>query len=248
MKNRQAIADAALRHTNPLQRPAALLRYAARKIAYSPLVRGMLEKPSPPADTAALQWDKAMSQSSVSTYLGNTITVDSSNAMTATLIAYHAPQRPAVLDVGCGAGTLVRSLSSYSKYIGTDISPFAIETGKAELADYPNVELLAADIRAFTPPDAVDAVVLNEVLYYLNSNEALQQVARYSRFLSKDGIVFIAMKHDPKSATIFSLLKTRFNWVDGMLWQRKAFSADYSVRINREQPAFLLGVFKQLAS
>jgi hypothetical protein len=29
-----------------------------------------------------------------------------------------------------------------------------------------------------------------------------------------------------------------------MIWQRKVFGADYAVRINREQPAFLLGVFK----
>ncbi len=52
------------------------------------------------------------------------------------------------------------------------------------------------------------------------------------------------MKEDGKSRTIFGGLGKSLSWVDGMLWQRKAIRQDFKVRVNRERPAMLLGVFR----
>jgi 2-polyprenyl-3-methyl-5-hydroxy-6-metoxy-1,4-benzoquinol methylase len=233
-------------HQSWKRRMLAIIRYAARKAVYShPRARKLLEPNSLSTAEAAKHWDHAMSKSNASTYLGHTITVDAANAMTANLISYYACANPSVLDVGCCAASLVPSLDSYSRYHGIDVSPFAIRTGLSELSNYPGVNLEAIDIRDFATDQVWDVITFNEVLYYLSSDEAVHQVERYSRFLSGSGILCIAMKDDPKSAVIFSLLQSKFSWVDGILWQRKMFAADYAIRINREQPAFLLGVFKR---
>lgn len=243
--SRQALADGPLHNRSWLRRTSAIIRYASRKAAYSQYwLRSLLEPASVSAADAANRWDDAMSRSSQSTYLGHTITVDATNAVTATLITYHAVDDPSVLDVGCSAASLVSRLHSYSRYWGIDVSPFAIEEALKEIGHYPCVALQASDIREFTTDLMWDVIVFNEVLYYLNSNDAMDEVERYSRFLSPGGIICIAMKHDPKSAAIFSLLNSKFRWIDGMLWQRKFAGSDYAIRINREQPALLLGVFK----
>lgn len=243
--SRQPLADSPLNNRSWLRRTSAKIRYASRKAAYSSLwLRSLLEPASASVADATHRWDDAMSHSSQSTYLGHTITVDASNAVTAILITYHAVDDPSVLDVGCSAASLVSRLHSYSRYGGVDVSPFAIEEARKEVGHYACVRLQASDIREFKTDQMWDAIIFNEVLYYLNSHDAVAEVERYSRFLSPGGIICIAMKHDPKSAAIFSLLNSKFRWIDGMLWQRKFDGSDYAIRINREQPAVLLGVFK----
>ena len=81
------------------------------------------------------------------------------------------------------------------------------------------------------------------MLYYLKSNQAVEQVTRYARALKPGGIICVSMKNDGKSRAIFGMIAKQFKWVDGMLWQRKTTSPEFSISINRERPAFLLGVF-----
>src|SRR5882724_6442393 len=77
--SRQAIADLPLRQGRWLRRTSALFRYVARKAAYSyPYVRSVLERPSPSTTETANSWDYRLSQTNQSTYLGHTITVDTS--------------------------------------------------------------------------------------------------------------------------------------------------------------------------
>jgi cyclopropane fatty-acyl-phospholipid synthase-like methyltransferase len=244
MTERQFLADGFLRRPNWKRRPVAILRHIARKVAFFSQLRGLIERRPRSPEEAQRHWDALMSQSHFASYLGRTINVDSSNAMTATLIKYHANSNPSVLDVGCGAGTLALSLSSFSRYLGTDVSRHAIHCGRADMADTPLVELDAIDLRLFETKQKWDVIVFNEVLYYLSTTEAVKQVSRYVNFLSRDGILCISMKHDPKSSVIFKLLQDRYPWVNGMIWQRKYEKADYSIRIDRECPGFLLAVFK----
>ncbi len=242
--SRQAIADLALHQGGWLQRTSNLTRYAARKAAYSnAYMRNLLERPSVSTAEAADRWDRALSETNESTYLGQTIAVDTANAMLANIIPYYVGDEPAVLDVGCAAGSLVHQLRSCSRYLGVDISQFAINAGRTETAHLLHATLEVADIREFNTDRRWDVITFNEMLYYLNTDDALQQVLRYSRFL-RTGVICIIMKHDPKSLAIFQMIGSQLDWVDGMLWQRKPFSPDYTVRINREQPGMLLGVFK----
>jgi hypothetical protein len=87
-------------------------------------------------------------------------------------------------------------------------------------------------------------IVFNEVLYYLTCDQALAEFKRYSRCLNSGGVLLVTMKDDAKSHAIFRSISRSFVWLDGVLWQRKAFGPDYHMRTNRERPATLLGVFQ----
>ena len=170
-ENRQALADAPLRTRNALIRSKAIVRHWARAALFSlPAARRIIEREPNTPDDAKTHWDTIMSQTHFSTYLGGTITVNSSNAMTATLIKYHASENPAVLDVGCCGGTLALALSSFSTYLGTDVSLHAISVAKTDSAlssyvDSGRVRFQVTDLRAFLPEnDAWNVIVFNEVL------------------------------------------------------------------------------------
>ena len=102
---------------------------------------------------------------------------------------------------------------------------------------------MAADLRKYKPDRPWDVIIFNEVLYYLRSEDAAAEFARYAKHLTPDGIGCVSMKDDAKSHAIMGLLTKRYQWRGGMLWQPKAMGPAYSIDINREYPAFLLGVF-----
>jgi 2-polyprenyl-3-methyl-5-hydroxy-6-metoxy-1,4-benzoquinol methylase len=251
IKNRQALADAVL--TNPPKLTYHIkswLRHKIRLVVFSiPLLRRLMERESKAPEELKGEFDQLMSQTSASTYLGGTINVDGVNAMTAILLKYRALNRPSIMDIGCSGGTLVTALHSFSKYFGTDVSTVAVgeaqqmvtETLPDRLSD---IKFKAVDLRQFEPASGFDVIVFNEVLYYLNSEQAVAEVRRYAKTLNKNGLIVASMRNDGKSRAIFSLLLHHFEWVDGILWQRKATSLDYSIRPNRERPAFLVGALR----
>jgi|SRR6185437_4372601 len=239
--DRQAIADEPFDRRDWKRRPRAIIRYFARKAAFFPPLRRLIERPTKSPEAMRKHWDSLMSQTHFAAYLWHTIGVDTANAMAATMIKYHAVENPSVLDVGCAAGALSLALSKFSRYLGTDVSAHAIESGKRDGI----VALQAIDLRLFQTDQTWDVIVFNEVLYYLSVEEAVCEVIRYAGFLSENGIMCVSMKHDPKSASIFSRLRKRYRWIDGMIWQRKFASADYAIRIDRECPGYLLGVFRK---
>jgi SAM-dependent methyltransferase len=64
-----------------------------------------------------------------------------------------------VLDIGCGAGTLLRYLDPPVQYTGVDISPCAIERAQAEFHHRPNARFIATDFRQWRSTEQVDAAV-----------------------------------------------------------------------------------------
>ncbi|MEO6301103.1 MAG: class I SAM-dependent methyltransferase, partial [Paracoccaceae bacterium] len=180
-----------------------------------PSLRHMLERePISPSENR-VRWDDLLSNSRFETYLGNTIRVDATNAMTAIQIKYHSNENPAVLDVGCSGGTLPLSLYSFDKYMGTDVSAHATEVAKAE---YPHRQDLESgrvryqpnDLRTFDLGDETwDVIVFNEVLYYLKCEQAAEQVQRYAKNLKPGGIVCISMNDDGKSMAIFAEIRKK---------------------------------------
>lgn len=250
-QDRQAIADAVLK-IKPTwgRRTWTWARHKARIVAFAvPALRRLIERDRlTPAENKA-HWDGLLSGTQFSTYLGGTIDVDGGNALTAVLLKYHAAQRPLVLDIGCAGGTLASALFAFSRYFGTDVSSVAIDSAKAVVTQVlpdrqSDITLETADLRDFDPPETFDAVVFNEVLYYLKTDQAMAQVQRFAAKLNPGGLIMVSMKDDGKSRAIFRLLRPHFDWVDGILWQRKATTDDFRIRPNRERTAFLIGVMR----
>lgn len=97
-----------------------------------------------------------------------------------------------VLDVGCSQGILQEGLS-YRRYLGVDSYRPAICRAQAAWgADGAGrrTGFVHADAATFEPDEAPDAVVLNEVLYYLP--HPVRVVQRYADLLAPGGVVVIS--------------------------------------------------------
>lgn len=137
-----------------------------------------------------------------------------------------------VLDVGCGNGALAKSLLTLSpevEFTGIDIS----ETAVAQAAKFaPNSHWIVGDI-AHPPTDRgeFDAIVFNEVLYYVDIKKVLPE---YKPLLKGDGVVIIS---------IFR------SWRSPLLWHRirKLVSVLSWTRIDdaRNQFDIAIGAFRR---
>jgi 2-polyprenyl-6-hydroxyphenyl methylase/3-demethylubiquinone-9 3-methyltransferase len=110
-----------------------------------------------------------------------------------------------VLDVGCGAGVLMRYLDqSRVRYRGIDLSPSAVAQARER---FPQADLKVADIGDYEPTtrERFDALVFNEVLPHVD--DPLGSLTRYLEFLRPDGIAVIStyQNTNPRSnAAMFS--------------------------------------------
>ncbi|HYP44151.1 MAG TPA: methyltransferase domain-containing protein [Propionibacteriaceae bacterium] len=98
----------------------------------------------------------------------------------------HAPGG-FVLDVGCSQAILQEGLT-YRRYVGVD--RYAPALGRARGLGQANTEFVSADATTFVPDEPPDAVVFNEVLYYLP--HPVRVVERYARLLSPSGVVVVS--------------------------------------------------------
>ena len=92
-----------------------------------------------------------------------------------------------VLDVGCSQGILQEGLT-YRRYVGLD--RYAPALGQARGAGTEQTAFVRADAVTFVPDEAPDAVVLNEVLYYLP--HPVRVVERYASLLAPKGVVVVS--------------------------------------------------------
>ena len=185
-------------------------------------------------------WDKKLA-TDWKTYLGGTISVNARNAITLTLLRSCVPAAQSVLDVGCASGSLARAPGAAFTYTGVDISPFAIEQGRKQS---PMATFHISKIDDFKPTHNFDAIVFNEVLYFLTPTAATEEVLRYAKHLSADGIIVVSMKNDPKSAAIFRLLQLRLQWINALLYQEKNTGPDFAVIENNQRPAYLVAALR----
>jgi 2-polyprenyl-3-methyl-5-hydroxy-6-metoxy-1,4-benzoquinol methylase len=101
------------------------------------------------------------------------------------------PGRPALLEVGCGEGPLLDHLDRHrtSHFTGIDISSVAID--RARSREDENVRFHCAEAESFAITGTFDAIVFNEMLYYLP--EPLRVVRRFEHALSPGGWFIVSM-------------------------------------------------------
>ena len=209
-----------------------------REIAYSTPLHRWLGIGRPGFDSA--YWDHQLA-GDFKSYRGNTINVETRNALTLLLSGMILPHANSLLDIGCASGSLARSPGADKyRYVGVDISDFVIGEAKALS---PTCEFYAASLQDYQPDRQYDIISFNEVLYYLSVDDAIRELHRYSKNLGPDGVFVIAMKSDPKSAAIFSEAQKSFKWLNGLVYQEKVSGPEYALRFSREDPAHLIGVF-----
>ncbi len=109
------------------------------------------------------------------------------------LTGYICHLRPggAVLDTGCGQGVLLRRLprSSYSRYVGIDLSDSAIGVARGHANEHST--FVVADCEEYEPGDRFDVIVFNEVLCCLR--DPLGTVERYSQALNPGGLLLVSL-------------------------------------------------------
>ena len=123
----------------------------------------------------------------------------------------HLFPSPAVLDVGCGHGRLMRLLSAFGfrSYVGLDISAEALR--KAEAAGIPNTRFEVADFEQWVPAERFDVIVFSEALYYARRPEAV--LARYAEALTDGGALIVSMFRHSNCGVIWRNLAKRFRTV-----------------------------------
>jgi 2-polyprenyl-3-methyl-5-hydroxy-6-metoxy-1,4-benzoquinol methylase len=134
-----------------------------------------------------------------------------------------------ILDAGCGEGILLERLSGipYGRYVGIDIAQTAID--KAAKRVNGQSVFAQADVQTFVPSESFDAIVFNEVLYYVE--QPLEVVRRYEAWL-KPGGVFVASLYakSTRGVTISNRLKDHYREIDG-------------VRVSTNSAAWIIDVF-----
>jgi 2-polyprenyl-3-methyl-5-hydroxy-6-metoxy-1,4-benzoquinol methylase len=93
-----------------------------------------------------------------------------------------------VLDVGCSQGILQEGLT-YGRYLGVDNceQSIALAAPKSDV----RTDFVCADGSTFVADQPPDAVVMNEVIYYLP--DPIGAVLHYARQLPPEGVVIISI-------------------------------------------------------
>jgi len=245
------------------ERAATTLRYYARRSIYSLPFGGVLQRMA--TDRAAARsrpeaWDGQLTGAKAA-YMKRTFSITARDSLTVSLIELFAPSIATVWDIGCAKGTLARALrpAGCQRYLGVDISPVAVasaaEVCKDEPDAYPRETHFAqGTMGECTPPPSlagapVDAVVFNEVLYYLpTARDSADEVARVFQWVAPNGVVSVSMKDDAKSHTIIKALSRRFTFLHSVLMQEQIEYPSYRIRINRQRPAYLVALFARPGS
>ena len=106
-------------------------------------------------------------------------------------LALHGRDRPAILDVGCGEGTLLEHLAGREgAYRGFDVSAAAIARARERHGE--EDRFTVTSVEAFETDEQFDVVVFNAILYLFE--DKLSLLRRYAKRLRPGG-VFIIENH-----------------------------------------------------
>jgi 2-polyprenyl-3-methyl-5-hydroxy-6-metoxy-1,4-benzoquinol methylase len=137
-----------------------------------------------------------------------------------------------VLDVGCSRGLLQEGLS-YSRYVGIDADERPLVHAAHRVDE--RTQFLCADADIYGSGDAVDAVIFNEMLYYLP--DPVRTVRRLATQLAPGGVIIVSMYRAWATNRIRRQLAAHFPVVDsrqvvgssGMSWGLTVYRPDRRV-------------------
>lgn len=134
----------------------------------------------------------------------------------ASLVAERTPD-PRVLEIGCGEGAFyqVLRLLRRTRYLGTDISPVAIERARARFGDEleaGRVEFVAVDGVTFTTEERFDVIVMADCIEYLGTIDEI--LARYAPLLAPGGIIAVSQWMSPRALRLWRQIKTKTTVLD----------------------------------
>lgn len=157
------------------------------------------------------KWEKEFSSGRWN-YLDSTPTERARSAVIG-MYCRHFFSAGKILDVGCGLGTIVDFLnnSQKKKYLGLDISKEAIKKAKKK-----KVQFLTADFTNFKSAAKFDIIIFNEVLYYMNENDAFNKAGN---ILAKGGKIIVSlykMKNKRYGQKIWKVSKQFFRSVEAI--------------------------------
>lgn len=98
-----------------------------------------------------------------------------------------------IIDVGCGAGWLCSSLTSYGRVTGTDLASDLVERAQQR---WPDVRFVGGDFMSLPfEANAFDAVISLEVLSHVEDQPAF--IAKLARLLRPNGMLLLATQNRP---------------------------------------------------
>ncbi len=135
------------------------------------------------------------------------------------------------LDVGCGAGVLQSWLRRIGcdRYVGIDLSKVAIELARQQ-ADG-TTDFAVADAGSFVPPQDFDAIIFNEMLYYLPDPVAVVQ--RFARYLTANGAFIVSLWECRESRAVWRRIGPGLRLLD----QTKVVRRDSTWHVRLCRPA-----------
>jgi SAM-dependent methyltransferase len=122
------------------------------------------------------------------------------------LLRERFPAGAKVLDVGCGLGTLHRVLGEGGAYLGLDVSAEAVEEAR-RAHGAGRARFRRADILDFDTAVRFDAVILNEMLYYLPLERVPEAARKAAGLAGNGGMVVVSMPRNPKVPAVWRLLE-----------------------------------------
>ena len=107
----------------------------------------------------------------------------------------------AVLEIGCGIGTLTKLIHSYLKkgeLVATDISDESIEIARKRISKSHKINFQVTDMKNFSHPTKFDFVVLPDVLEHIPIEQHSALFDTISKQMHEKSIVLINIPH-PKA-------------------------------------------------
>jgi len=165
------------------------------------------------------------------------------NDLLLALVKHTAPERPRILEAGCGLGALAARMQQAipeAQVLACDVSPTAIEKARRT---YPGITFFVQDLTALSdcPIDrgSVDVISLSQVLWCVLP-QMRDVLGRFHDLLAPDGVLAVLQQfYDPATQQYGKGLVE--DPEDFVVWVRDAgFGIEHQVYVNRERPLNLV--------
>jgi 2-polyprenyl-3-methyl-5-hydroxy-6-metoxy-1,4-benzoquinol methylase len=184
-------------------RASRFTRSAVSRIEAASVVAG-LRPYRPRYDVAPSKWDSEYASGALDHY-----GAPHERARYAVLVGYLRDLGPrTILDIGCGVGLLRGHIEhlDFEAYVGIDPSTVAIEAAALREFNRSTFEV------GSTPTGSYDAIVCNEMLYYVDDLDDL--LGRIATCLTPDGRLVTSIYKHPGDFALHRRLASAFRLVD----------------------------------